>query len=61
MEYPLRPPLFQLRLLSDSLKPSLPETRVGVLNASDATITKASGFEWYNELRTMEAEVMRLE
>ncbi|XP_057853680.1 THO complex subunit 5A isoform X3 [Cryptomeria japonica] len=59
MEYPLRPPLFQLRLLSDSLKPSLPDTRVGVLDVSDATVTGASGFEWYNELRTMEAEVMR--
>lgn len=42
MEYPLRPPLFTLRLYSNLL--------------ADKSCERL-GFEWYNELRSMEAEV----
>lgn len=57
MEYPLRPPSFALRLFSDSLKPSLPDTKAGILDLSGVAVLENSSFEWYNELRAMEAEV----
>ncbi|KAH9325758.1 hypothetical protein KI387_005936, partial [Taxus chinensis] len=57
MEYPLRPPLFTLRLLLDNVNPPLLDTRLGVLDVSDASAIETYGFEWYNEIRTMEYEV----
>jgi len=57
MEYPLRPPIFALGLSSDNLKPSLPDTKAGILDLSGAAVLENSSFEWYNELRAMEAEV----
>lgn len=57
MEYPLRPPIFSLRLSSDNLKPSLPDTKAGILDLSGAAVPETSSCEWYNELRAMEAEV----
>jgi len=53
MEYPLRPPIFALGLFSDSLKPSFPDTKSGILDLSGATVSETSSFKWYNELRAM--------
>eukprot|EP01018_Ginkgo_biloba_P030082 Gb_36955 [translate_table: standard] len=60
MEYPLRPPLFALHLLSDEIRPPLPEATEGVLDISDAVSLETSGADWYNELRAMEAEVFNV-
>lgn len=54
MEYPLRPPLFNLSLFIT------PGENSSDARGGDSTSSGMDGFEWYNELRAMEAEVSGL-
>ncbi|KAJ8628756.1 hypothetical protein MRB53_022079 [Persea americana] len=51
MEYPLRPPLFNLSLFIT------PGENSSDARGCDSASSEMDGFEWYNELRAMEAEV----
>lgn len=54
MEYPLRPPLFNLSLFITQ-----DENSSGARGSGSASC-EIDGIEWYNELRAMEAEVSGL-
>lgn len=47
MEYPLRPPLFSLNLVTGVTDPA----------EGDFLLDENDGAKWFNELRAMEAEV----
>ncbi|XP_002964386.2 THO complex subunit 5A [Selaginella moellendorffii] len=54
MDYPARPPLFQLRLLSGSTQCFHHPPSAGVVDVTEARI---QGSDWFNELRAMEAKI----